>query len=205
LRSARPGFEAALQQAIDRIVDGSPEYPDAMAGHYRHFRNRFHAGRAPQYGVKFLPLASKLLDSVTAVAGKSRFRNAQMHYDILYNLKPELLDIPFDNWRKRPGRGVRRSLTSITACSSPSGTCFIDDAHTLPEATRKRKKTASAIDHLREEFSWAKTGFAVDFLGSAYVRRAERALQAAARKGGFSAPIESKRVAVVIACTMFKS
>ena len=204
LRSARPHFEVALQQAIDTIMDDSPDYLDVLACHYRHFRNRFHAGTQPQYAVTFQPLASKLLDSVTAVAGKSRFRNAQMHYDILYNLKPELLDISFDSWRKRPRRGVRRSLTSMTACPRPSGTCFITEVHASPEETQKGKKTPSAIDCLREEFHRAKSGFAADFLGNAYVRRAERALETAARKGTFSSPIQSKRVAVVMACAMFE-
>jgi hypothetical protein len=179
---------------------------DALACHYRHFRNRFHAGLEPQYTVKFQPLASKLLDSVTAVAGKARFRNAQIHYDILYNLKPELLDVPFDSWRKRPGRGVRRRLASITArpCSSASGTCFIGDAHAPPEETKKGRETANAIDYLRKDFHWAKTGFAADFLGKAYVGRAERTVRTAARKGNFPGPIRSKRVAVVMACAMFK-
>jgi hypothetical protein len=203
--SARPGFEVALRQAIDKIMDGAPEYLDALALHYRHFRNRFHAGREPQYAVTFHPLASKLLDNVTDVAGKSRFQNAQMHYDILHNLKPELLDMPFDSWRKRPGRGVRRSLASITARPCPSGTCFIGDARHAPEETRKGKERAGPIGRLREEFHWAKTGFAADFLGNAYVRLAERGLKTAARKGRFSGPIQSKRVAVVMACAMFNS
>lgn len=204
LRSARTGFEAALQRAIDSIMDGSPACLDALACHYRHFRNRFHAGREPQYGIRFQPLASKLLDSVTAMAGKSRFENAQMHYDVLYNLKPELLDIPFDSWRKRPGREVRRSLSSLTAWPCSSGTCFIDNVGAPTEDTQKGKATASALDCLHEEFYSTKTGFAADFLGNPYVRRAERALQTATRKGKFAGPIQSKRVAVVMACAMFK-
>jgi hypothetical protein len=203
MRSARPGFQAALQQAIDRITDGAPEYLDGMACHYRHFRNRFHAGRDPQYTVRFQPLGSKLLDGVTAVAGKSRFRDAQIHYDILYNLDPQLLDIPFDSWRKHPGSRVRRRLTSTPVCPLSSGTCFIGETHARPEDTRKGNKTASAIDCLREEFERTKSGFAADFLGKVYVARAERALRTAARNGKFSGPIQSKRVAVVMACALF--
>jgi hypothetical protein len=205
LPSARPGFEVALQRAMDMIMEDSPEHLDALACHYRHFRNRFHFGRDAQYAVTFQPLGSKLLDSATAMAGRSRFRNAQVHYDILYNLKPELLDMPFDRRRKRPGSGVRRNLASIAARPLPSGTCFIDDAHAPPEETRKGKERISAIDPLRDEFRRAKSGFAADFLGNAYIRLAERSLETAARKGKFSGPIRSKRVAAVLACGLFES
>jgi hypothetical protein len=201
-RAARRGFEIALQQTIDRIMEGAPENLDALAGHYRHFRNRFHAGLFPQYTVTFQPLASKLLDSVTAAAGRSRFQHGQIHYDILHNSKPELLDIPFDSWRKRPSRVARQSFTAATAYPWPSGTCFIGDSR-VPRK-KPRAKKVRAIDQLHEEFTRAKNGCAVDLLGNAYVRRAERALQAAVRMGGFSGPIESKRVAIVIACAMFR-
>jgi len=79
------------------------------------------------------------------------------------------------------------------------------DSRASPQGTRRGKKRTSALDPLREEFCWAKTGFAADFLGNGYIRLAERGLQAAARKGKFSGPIRSKRVAVVMACGLFKS
>jgi len=202
--SARRGFEAALQQAIGRVTEDAPEYLDILACHYRHSRNRFHAGREPQYTVKFLPLASKLLDDVTAVAGKARFHAAQVHYDILYNLSPELLDLPFDRGHKRPGRGVRRNFTAITILPATPGTCFIGEVRAPRQATRKGKKTASAIAFLREEFDVARNGFAADFLGHWYVRRAAAALERAVHDGGFSSPVQSKRVAAIIACTMFE-
>jgi hypothetical protein len=203
LRAARPDFEAALHQAVETIMDGAPSRLDVLAAHYRHFRNRFHSGREPQYAVTLPLLASKLLDNCTAAAGKARFRNAQMHYDILFNLKPELLDFPFDKRRKRPSRVVRRSVTSIHgAVSVPAGACFIANA---PMTSGSRNKEPRAVDLLRAEFSRAKAGFAADFLGSAYIRRAERALEAAIHTNSFSGPVESKRVAMVLAAGMFKS
>jgi hypothetical protein len=205
LPSARRGFEVALQQAVDRITDGSPEHLDALACHYRHFRNRFHFGREPQYTVTVQPLSSKLLDGATALAGRSRFLDAQIHYDVLHHLVPELLDMPFDSRRKRPGYSVRRNLTSITACPLPSGSCFIGDSDAPPEEVRRGSEGTSAIDLLHDEFGSAETGLAAVFLGKAYIRRAQRGLQSAARKGRFSGPIRSKRVAVVMACGLFKS
>lgn len=202
-RSARAGFAAALQQAIDDITEGSPGHLDALACHYRHFRNRFHAGREPQYGVKLQPLASKGLDSVAAVAGTSRFHSAQMLYDLLYNLNPELLEVPFDDWRKRPGRGVRRDVTPAAACPGPPGTCFVENTRASPADVRSRRTTTRAVDCLLDEFQRATAGFATDFLGSAYVRRATRALRAAAQPGQFSSTTQSKRVAVVMACALF--
>jgi hypothetical protein len=202
-RSARPGFGDALQQAIDSISYGAPEHVNALTCHYRHFRNRFHGGRDSQYVVKFQPLASKLLDYAAAVAGASRFRNAQMHYDIFYNLESELLDFPFDNWRKRPNRFVRRNITSVTVSALPEGCCFVEDRAPPTEATRKGKETARAVDYLQDEFRLA-ADLAADFLGSTYVRRAARAMRAAASEGSFPTTIESKRVAVVLAYAMLK-
>ena len=202
LRAARPDFEAALHHAVDTIMDGAPRHLDVLATHYRHFRNRFHTGREPQYTVALPLLASKLLDNCTAVAGEARFRNAQMHYDILFNVKSELLDFPFDKWRKCPSRVVHQSVTSIHgAVSMPAGACFIGNA---PMTAGSRNKEPRAVDFLRAEFSRAKAGFAADFLGSTYLRRAQRAVEAATHTNSFSGPVESKRVAVVLAAGMFK-
>lgn len=100
---------------------------------------------------------------------------------------------------------MQTTCLAMTAYPCPSGTCFIDDAHHSPEETRKGKERAGPIDRLREEFHRTKTGFAADFLGNAYVRLAERGLRIAARKGRFPGPIQSKRVAVVMVCAMFRS
>jgi hypothetical protein len=201
--SARPGFEAALRETLIAITENSPGHLDALACHYRHFRNRFHAGCNSQYVASFAPLASKLLDDVTVVAGSRRYRNAQVYYDILYNLKPELLDFPFDSRSKRPGREVRRNITLAAAVPLPSGSCFIGDARVPRAARGKRKDESTAIDHLHQEFQSAKTAFAADFLGEAYIRKTESGLTVAMRKGGFSTAIQSKRVAVVMSCGIF--
>lgn len=143
------------------------------------------------------------MDNVAAVAGTSRFNSAQMLYDLLYNLDSQLLDIPFDDWRKRPGRGVRWNMTSAAVCPMPPGTCFAGKTAAAPKAVRKRRGSVRAIDCLLEEFQQAKSGFASDFLGRAYVQRAESALRQDARVGHFSSTVRSKRVAVVVACGLF--
>lgn len=205
LPSARAGFEAALQETIDHIMEGAPETPGALAGHYRHFRGRFHAGLMPQYMVSFQPLASKLLDGITGIDGTSRYRNKQVLYDILYNLEPELLDLPFDTWLKRPGRSVRQHLTRTSTPAYPPGRCFIGETQAPKTRGRKRRRKKNrrrAIDYLYKEFNATKTDAATKFLGERYIRRAEAALERA-RSSGFSGPIQSKRVAVVMASALF--
>jgi hypothetical protein len=64
----------------------------------------------PQYAATLLPLASGLLENCTAVAGDRGFRTGQMLYDIIFNLNPELLGIPFDK-----GRSGSRSLRELRA------------------------------------------------------------------------------------------
>jgi hypothetical protein len=203
VRSARPGFEAALRETLVAITENSPAHLDALSCHYRHFRNRFHAGCNSQYVASFAPLASKLLDDVTAMAGNHRYRNAQVHYDLIHNLKPELLDFPFDSRAKRPNREVRRNLASAAAIPLPAGSCFIGDTRVPRAARGKRKDKSTAIDHLHEGFQSAKNTFATEFLDNTYIRKAERGLTVAMRKGGFSTSIQSKRVAVVMSCAIF--
>jgi hypothetical protein len=201
--TARPDFQAALRQAVDTIMDGAPRHQDVLAAHYWHFRNRFHTGREPQYAVTLPVLASRLLDNCTAAAGATRFRNAQVHYDVLFNLNPELLAMAFDKRRKRPSRLVRRDLTSIDdAISATAGACFIGHGRGLAESAKNGPR---AVDFLREEFSRAKSGSAADLLGSAYIRRAERTVEAASSTNSFSGPVASKRVSVVLAAGMFGS
>ena len=207
LPSARAGFAAALQETIDHINEEAPANLDSLACHYRHFRGRFHAGLVPQYTVLFQPLASKLLDGVVTWGDKSRFQSKQVLYDILYNLEPALLDFPFDNWKKRPSRSVRQHLIKTSIPEYPPGRSYISETQTLRKKdqtrTRKRKQPQKrAIDLLREDFNAAKTGFAKEFLGDAYIRRAERAFRGS-NSNSFSGPIQSKRVAVVMACSLF--
>ena len=203
--SARPNFELGLQRAIDSIMVHAPDDLDIMECHYHHFRNRFHSGREPQYAVMYHPLASKLLHGIRAVGKDSRIHKGLLHYDIVHNLQPELLDIPFDKFYKRPGRKVRKHLTSLSLHPTLSGNRFIDDPRVAQQKRKRKRNGPTSMEHLHENFVRAQKAFATEFLGKRYVRRAARSMQQAARTGSFSGAIQSKRVAVVVACGMFDS
>ncbi len=70
---------------------------DPMVLHFREYRDRMHGGRNPQYMTLFNPLGSKILDEVSEVSGSRRFKVGQVNYDIMSNLLPEILEIPFDS------------------------------------------------------------------------------------------------------------
>ncbi len=94
----------------------SPLFNVVGPGTDRHFRNPFHAGREPQHSV------------MSTSGGKDRFRKSQLHYDVLYNAVPALLDIPFDSWSNSLGRKIRQSLTAVNSVAQPPGSSFIGSA-----------------------------------------------------------------------------
>lgn len=81
--------------------------------HYKEFRNRYHAGRAPQYGRMIAPLASEYLNICSIFCEKDKLESRQILYDIMETLCPGLLIMPYDTDPKFPNIENLKSLTLI--------------------------------------------------------------------------------------------
>ncbi len=81
--------------------------------HYREFRNRCHAGRAPQVGVTVAPLASRLLDDCAIAIDPARLAENQILFDLMASIDRRLLDLPFDSPTKAPEETNLAHLTVV--------------------------------------------------------------------------------------------
>lgn len=79
--------------------------------HYREFRNRFHTGRPPLYRTGFGPLTTTLFHQSAMSGGITHA--GQLNFDIMQNLIPGLMDLPYDDPIKAPTDENLRNLTLV--------------------------------------------------------------------------------------------
>jgi len=194
----RAPYGAALHATLARIASTAPAGMDPLLLHYREFRNRFHAGRTPQYQLSINPLASALLDDCAALAGPARIETAQMFYDMLESLHPGLVERPFDKRHKAIGAARRAALTRVTPDPLPPGRVFADWAPRPPRA----QGGPGLMERMANLYARARP-LAAQHLPARYLAQADRELERARKTGAFSHPNASKRVGVVAAFALF--
>ena len=176
---------------------------DPLLLHYRHFRNRFHAGRVPQHRIKLVPLGSRLLEDCAVLAGGHRLKTAQILYDIMASTVPELLDIPFDTKAKTPRANVRAALTSVPVREDLAPGAFFAPKPDREDAAAGERERP--IDGLRRAFDAAlATPFVSAFCGEALVAQAEEVLSRAQRAQSFASVVETQPISVVLTSAMVR-
>lgn len=81
--------------------------------HYREFRNRYHAGRSPQYGRTVAPLGSDYLTACSSFCEIEKLNSNQILYDIMESLCPGLSTMPYDMESKFPSYDSIKSINII--------------------------------------------------------------------------------------------
>ena len=199
-RSWKLGRE--MRMAMEHVFSGQEDSPEPLIRHYRHFRNRFHAGRASQHATRFCPLASAVLDSVSGVAGLERLAEAQIHHDLLYSLNPQLLDLPFDKPEKAPSAQARRCLTRVDIRERAEPGQVFCDWQIPPILPAEDSRTA--LEHLAEDFGRVKEkAFVREFCGDAFLAEAEGVLKEALRRGSFRHANDGEPISAVMAAGLF--
>ncbi|WP_058369959.1 hypothetical protein [Psychrobacter sp. ENNN9_III] len=176
---------------------------DPMVLHFREYRDRMHGGRNPQYMTLFNPLGSKILDEVSEVSGSSRFKVGQVNYDIMSNLLPEILGIPFDSDLKALTTERKRNLVLLDKLDRIStGKAYTSTDISL--AQEPLKKTSSAIEFLNEDFQVARAKvFVKDFFGKEFINKTDNTMKLALEHKMFNHAIDGQGVAAMIAASIF--
>lgn len=189
-------FKSEMNSELERIGKNRSKI-DPLMLHYREYRNRMHSGRTPQYTALFHPLGSKLLEDVSEVAGDSRIKNGQINYDIMANLLPSILDIPFDHESKDFNDGRKKSITNFTLRESNEPGKFYGNTRIVK---KELEKSASAFDLLYADFQESKKKpFAKDFFGKDFINKSELIIESAIENKKFSHAIEGQKIAAIIA------
>lgn len=201
--------EAVRQQFVDELrstfrllaeLDG--DAIDPLILHYRHFRSRFHAGRAAQYGVLFSPLSSGLLErAVSAVAPKD-LAAGLVNFQIMHTLDAELLSLRFDHPKKAPAEFVRRALIDIEPAAASPGRCFgLQNDHAVISAVRSTSTTWSL---LRDEYErCASIPYVSHFWGRKFLSDTKAIVERAAECGKLDHAVDGQPASAVLATALF--
>ena len=197
----QPQFEAEMKWGLDRMEEVDESVSDPMIRHYRHFRNRLHAGRAPQYAVSFSPLGSRLLESASRLAPEGGLVTGQISYDVIHSIMPELLDVPFDDPSKNPSCQVLSELTKVVLPEAvPAGRVFVDDA----ETPQPRADGRSQLSLLQDEFrARSKSRLNQNFWGAKFLKNSEAVLDEAVERRRFRHAVDGQPISAVLATGLF--
>lgn len=148
----------SVGESIRELRRESPGVNDWIL-HYREFRSRLHGGRAPQYRNVISPLASREMEQLSNIPGKSD--NAQVHFDVMASLSRELIHFPYDDPRKAPSPRVLRNLTTVGIESrSAPGSCYIEPSR----CRESRDGSSTELDMLLSDFHEANTPEVCDLM-----------------------------------------
>lgn len=86
-----------ILEDLSRLRQGAEASVDPMILHYRHFRDRCHGGRAPQYGNLISPLSSATLRRASSLCSPEQVERNQVLADVLINANRELATLPYDD------------------------------------------------------------------------------------------------------------
>lgn len=197
LRSAFVADMASTFRTLERIE--SPD-TDPLVLHYRHFRNRLHSGRTPQYGVQFMPLGSRLLEEAANAAGKVHQDRGQRNYDIIHSTEPDLLSVRFDQPYKSPTDDVIEALTRIDIPSLRAGRVY----HEPPMQPSHNGGTSSQWRYLQAELRDAvKSSFVQDFWPPEFLTDAQKTADGAVAEARLPHPIDGQPISAILTSTMF--
>lgn len=125
---------------------------DFLTLHYREFRSRFHLGAPATESTKIAPLSGRLMDRLAASAPADYLQNRQIYYDIIANMCPRLLEIPFDDSKKAP---AGENLDRITIVGTESVSSITNEGELKNRKNFKnisRRTVPSSSDCMEEIF-----------------------------------------------------
>jgi len=96
-------FEKLRQDVFDDIAflsQGFEASLDPLILHYRHFRDRCHGGRTPQYTNFLAPLAGADLRRASSLCSPEQLDRSQVLADIMINANRALASMPYDSPKK---------------------------------------------------------------------------------------------------------
>lgn len=169
---------------------------DPIILHYRNFRNRFHAGLAPQFSVKFAPLGSKYLEVASNALAKESASPPNINFDIIASTTPDLLEIEFDDEAKAPSETDRARLSRVEFEVAP-GNSYIGEGTELAPAENDGLRP---IELLQTQFQDSASSPRVrDFWGERWLAEVQRTLDDAVTNGRFAHATDGQPIGAVIA------
>ncbi|MBF9197507.1 hypothetical protein [Microvirga terrestris] len=175
-----------ILEDLSSLRHGTEASVDPMIVHYRHFRDRCHGGRAPQYGNLISPLSGANLRWASSLCSPDQIERSQVLADILINANRELATMPYDE----PGKSFdTRHLAEVPDAQDAirsarnDGQVFASEAASLQAGDFTKQK---ALRMLREDFlSHYERVQGSGFFPREYLEKARATAENASAEGRF--------------------
>lgn len=188
-----------IAEDLSLLQRGPEASVDPMVLHYRHFRDRCHGGRTPQYTNLLSPLSSATLRKASSLCTPEQLDRRQVVADILINTSRELAAMPFDSPEKSfDVRHFTEVLGASDAIRSARtrGQVFAAESEQSANGDFTRQK---ALCMLRDDFlSHYDTMRRTGFFPRDYLETAKTFVEEAARNGRLSHAVDGCTVSHVI-------
>ncbi len=180
LKGNRKEWRNDVESSISGLASRSSPYQSPLLGYFRQYRSRCHAGTAARQGFSVFPLVGKSVYQCTAAMGDSAVVSRQLHFDIMYNLHPEFLELPFDEEKKSPSARNLESLVSVSLTDVRAGNFFVARAE-LDRGRNEVLADNTVFDNLYAGFlSYLKDridGIPRNIVSDGYIRDAVATMQ----------------------------
>ncbi len=118
-------WRSEIEETLKSLNTRSQAYQPVLLGYFRQYRSRIHAGTAARNKFSAFPLVGKSVFQCTAALGAKAVASRQLHFDVMHNLNPDLLHVPFDEAEKSPSADNLASLTSVDPFEAKSGVYYV--------------------------------------------------------------------------------
>lgn len=169
----------------------------------REGRVRYHTGRSARYGISLSPLHSVAADLTQRLAGSDRTEDGQFHYDVMYSLLPDLIDMPFDEVNKAPTKLIRQRLTAAKIHSDASpGRVWAAPAQ---PARKVDNSTANRISVYKEAFDKSMgNAFVKNFWKSELLDLAQLRMDTLSSGQGYGDAANGKAISSILTTDLVK-
>jgi hypothetical protein len=178
-------FRASVIADVKHLRQGYEADLDPLILHYRHFRDRAHSGRSPQYIYQAAPLGSSYFRLASSLCTPKKRKRAQLIVDLMMNCAPGIVDMPYDLEVKLPDKRHKSDVTDVrdALASGRSGAVFTSVPPDPLTATSGRTVWDRLYLDIKENVSAIKN---CGLFSKAYIEQAITVAKKAAEAGQLS-------------------
>ena len=196
-------YEEEVEGSLYEIKNKTNNKVDDMILLYREFRNRFHAGRSPQYGRTISPLGSDYLSACSSYCDQERLDRKQVFYDIMENLCPGLSILPYDKESKFPSYEAIKGITiiDIDEASNP-GKVYRGNESSNQITAIKATQKKDVMLHLQKELIEFREKDKTKFFSEEFIQKSLKILNISIENEAFPHASEVASISQILTYSM---
>lgn len=189
-----------ILEDIESLSWGLDSAVDPLTVHYRHFRDRCHGGRNPQYGFMLNLLSSGALKYASSACPPDLRERSQVLADIMLNCAPDLARMPYDTEAKslddRHFSDSANVRDSVLAARN-DGQAFFAQTDTQQDDSEREK--LRPVELMEVDFILARNRIRKSgYFPLSYLEKAEKIMSSASSSGAFAHAVDGTSISHII-------